>query len=103
MTGATSSLSRARKVTPHVARHERRWGRSAINGRTTRHAGHEISQTIRARIEEHFGWAKTVGQIRQTMYRGLRRVDQHFELTMTASNLTRMARILFAVPQGAAQ
>jgi hypothetical protein len=94
---------RARNVAPHVARHERRWGGSAINRRTTRHAGYEMSQTIRARIEEHFRWAKTVGQIRQTMYRGLRRVDQHFKLTMTASNLTRMARILFAVPQAAAQ
>jgi transposase len=94
---------RARKITPHVARHERRWGGSAINGRTTRYPGYQISQTIRARIEEHFGWAKTVGRIRQTLYRGLQRVDQHFKLTMTASNLTRMARILCAVPQGAAQ
>ena len=59
------------------------------------------SQTIRKRIEEHFGWGKTVGRIRQTVYRGLRRVDQHFKLTMTASNITRMARMLGAVPQGA--
>ncbi|KVQ01408.1 hypothetical protein WJ95_26715 [Burkholderia ubonensis] len=56
---------------------------------------------IRKRIEEHFGWGKTVGRIRQTVYRGIKRVDQHFKLTMLASNLTRMARILTAVPQGA--
>jgi transposase len=94
---------RARNITPHVARHERRWGGSAIDGRTTRHGGYGVSQTIRARIEEHFGWAKTVGRIRQTMYRGLRRVDHQFKLTMAASNLCRMARILFAVPQGGAR
>ena len=62
-----------------------------------------VSLTIRKRIEEHFGWGKTVGRIRQTVFRGLQRVDQHFKLTMTASNLTRMAGILFAVPQGAPQ
>jgi hypothetical protein len=53
------------------------------SGLTTRHPGYAISQTIRKRIEEHFGWGKTVGRIRQTVYRGLRRVDQHFKLTMT--------------------
>lgn len=90
---------RTRNVTPHVARHVRRWGGSAIDGRTTRHGGYGVSQGIRKRIEEHFGWGKTVGRIRQTMYRGLRRVDQHFKLTMVASNLSRMARILFAVQQ----
>lgn len=94
---------RARKVTPHVARNEARQGGSAIDERTSRHVGYAISQTIRARIEEHFGWGKTVGRIRQTVYRGIRRVDQHFKLTMTASNLCRMARILFGAPQGAAQ
>ncbi|WP_198391829.1 transposase, partial [Burkholderia ubonensis] len=62
-----------------------------------------ISQVVRKRIEEHFGWGKTVGRIRQTVYRGIKRVDQHFKLTMLASNLTRMARILTAVPQGAAR
>ena len=94
---------RARNITPHVARHVKRWGGSAIDGRTTRHSGYEISQVIRKRIEEHFGWGKTVGRIRQTVYRGLRRVDQHFKLTMVASNLARMARIFSAVPQGAQQ
>ncbi|AJX14524.1 transposase DDE domain protein [Burkholderia ubonensis MSMB22] len=92
---------RARKVTPHVARNDAHQGGSAIDGRTSRHVGYGISQVIRKRIEEHFGWGKTVGRIRQTVYRGIKRVDQHFKLTMLASNLTRMARILAAVPQGA--
>lgn len=94
---------RERNVTPHVASNDTRRGGSAIDGRTMRHAGYAISQTIRKRIEEHFGWGKTVGRIRQTLYRGMRRVDQHFKLTMTASNIVRMARMRCAQPQGAAR
>lgn len=92
---------RQRGVRAHVAQnaHERR--RSAIDGRTTRHPGYEHSQRARKRIEEHFGWGKTVGWLRQTVYRGIGRVDQHFKLTMTASNLVRMARILTVGPSGA--
>ena len=94
---------RERRVTPHVAANDTRRGGSAIDGRTTRHAGYALSQTIRKRIEEHFGWGKTVGRIRQTLYRGIRRVDQHFKLTMTASNIVRMAKLFSAQPQGAGQ
>jgi len=94
---------RQRNVTPHIACNDTRIGGSAIDGRTTRHPGYAVSQVIRKRIEEHFGWGKTIGRIRQTVYRGIRRVDQHFKLTMTASNLLRMARMPIAVPQGAAQ
>lgn len=61
---------RERRVTPHVASHETRWGGSAIDARTTRHPGYAVSQTKRKRIEEHFGWGKTVGRIRQTVHRG---------------------------------
>jgi transposase len=93
---------RERNVTPHIARNDTRRGGSAIDARTTRHPGYAISQIVRKRIEEHFGWGKTIGRIRQTVYRGLRRVDQHFKLTMTASNLVRIARISIAVPQGVA-
>ena len=93
---------RERNVTPHVACNDTRRGGSAIDTRTTRHIGYALSQTIRKRIEEHFGWGKTVGRIRQTVYRGLRRVDQHFKLTMTASNIIRIARMSCAVPQGTA-
>jgi transposase len=90
---------RARNVIPHVARNTARRGGSAIDARTTRHIGYGLSQSIRKRIEEHFGWGKTVGRIRQTVYRGMKRVDQHFKLTMTASNIVRMARIMMVVPQ----
>ena len=93
---------RERRTTPHVASHTTRWGGSAIDGRTTRHASYAASQIVRKRIEEHFGWGKTIGRIRQTVYRGLKRVDQHFKLTMTASNIVRMARILVGLPHGAA-
>jgi transposase len=94
---------RKRGVTPHVASNVTHQGGSAIDGRTTRHAGYRVSQVVRKRIEEHFGWGKTVGRIRQTVYRGIKRVDQHFKLTMTASNIVRMARILVSVPHGVTQ
>ncbi|WP_429547961.1 IS5 family transposase [Paraburkholderia youngii] len=94
---------RARNITPHVARNDARQGGSAIDERTSRHAGYWMSQVIRKRIEEHFGWGKTIGRIRQTVYRGIKRVDQHFKLTMVASNLTRMARIMDAMHTGAVQ
>lgn len=92
---------RERNVIAHVASNLTRRGGSAIDARTTRHAGYALSQTIRKRIEEHFGWGKTVGRIRQTVYRGLRRVDQHFKLTMTASNILRIARMPSVALQGA--
>lgn len=93
---------RERKITPHVACNDRRRGGSAIDARTTRHAGYRLSQVIRKRIEEAFGWAKTVGRVRQTVFRGLRRVDQQFKLTMTANNLLRIARMPTAVLTGTA-
>ena len=94
---------RERGVTPHIARNESRRGGSAIDHRTTRHPSYRLSQSIRKRIEEHFGWGKTIGRIRQTVFRGLQRVDQQFKLTMTASNLLRIARMPMAVPIGATQ
>ena len=54
---------RQRNVTPHVAQNDGRRGGSTIDGRTTRHDGYRISQVIRKRIEEHFGWGKTIGRI----------------------------------------
>jgi len=91
---------RERKITPHIAVHDKRRS-STLDARTTRHAGYLLSQTIRKRIEEHFGWGKTIGHIRQTVYRGRQRVDHHFKLTMTASNIVRIARILSAAPKEA--
>ncbi|WP_141738819.1 IS5 family transposase, partial [Acidithiobacillus caldus] len=81
---------RDRNVTPHVAR--KRKG-SAIDGRTTRHAGYAMSIHVRRRIESIFGWMKTVGGVRKTRFRGLDRVSLHFSLAATAYNLVRMARL----------
>jgi len=92
---------RRRRITTHVASNDTRIGGSAIDGRTKWHAGYALSQAVRKRIEEHFGWGKTIDRIRQTLYRGIRRVDQQFKLTMTASNLVRMARMPGVVPLGA--
>ncbi len=78
-------------VTPHVARKARY---SAIDGRTTRHEGYAQSIKRRKKIEEVFGWAKTVGGMAQTMYRGLERVRSRFILTMAANNLARLPRLL---------
>lgn len=80
-------------VTPHVAQKSRY---SAIDGRTTRHKGYALSIKHRKRIEEAFGWAKTVGGMAQTLYRGIERVRSRFILTMTANNLARLPRLLAA-------
>jgi hypothetical protein len=80
-------------VTPHVAQKARP---SGIDGRTTRHAGYAASQTRRKKIEEPFGWAKTVGGMAQTVYRGVERVRARFTLTMAACNLARLPRLLAA-------
>jgi transposase len=78
-------------VTPHVAQKVRY---SAIDGRTTRHPGYAVSQKCRKKIEEPFGWAKTVGPMAQTMLRGVKRVGAQFTLTMAACNLARLPRLL---------
>jgi hypothetical protein len=65
---------REKAVTPHVAQNTS--GRhSAIDGRTIRHPGHTVSQRIRKRVEEAFGWAKTVAGLRKMRHRGLPKVD----------------------------
>jgi transposase len=81
-------------VTPHVAQNVARNGGSAIDGRTTRHAGYEVSQRKRKRIEQCFGWAKTIGPMRQVMVRGLHKVNHAFTLTMAAYNLTRLRNLV---------
>jgi transposase len=78
-------------VTPHVAAKARH---SAIDGRTTRHAGYAVSQRKRKLVEEPFGWGKVVGPIAKTMLRGLERVGAQFTLTMAAYNLARLPRLL---------
>ncbi len=80
-------------VTPHVAQNEKRPGGSAIDGRTTRHAGYQSSQKKRKRIEEVFGWLKTVGMLRKTRHRGLQKVGWVFTFAATAYNLVRMRNL----------
>ena len=80
-------------ITPHVARKARG---SAIEGRTTRHKGYALSLAYRKQIEEAFGWAKRIGGMSQTVYRGLDRVDARFTFTMAANNLARLPRLLAA-------
>lgn len=98
--GRNAQADRQRGATPHVAQNEHARRRSAIDGRTTRPDGHRLGHVVRKRIEEHFGRGRTAGRIRQTTYRGNRRVHPHFKLTMTASNLIRMARMLGAARRG---
>jgi len=83
---------RARGVTPHVARNTS-GRRSAIDGRTTRHPGYARSQRRRKRVEEVFGWMKTVGGGRKLRYAGLARNRLWLEFTAAAYNLVRMARL----------
>ncbi len=79
-------------VTPHVAQNTSN-RRSAIDGRTTRHPGYAVSQRIRKRVEEIFGWMKTVGGFRRSRYRGLDRTRLAGYLVATAYNLVRLSRL----------
>jgi transposase len=79
-------------VTPHVAQNDTNRS-SAIDGRTTRHPGYLTSQTIRKRIEECFGWAKTIGGLRKSRFIGQKKLDFQFVLTFAAYNLIRMRNL----------
>ncbi|HEY6859247.1 MAG TPA: IS5 family transposase [Pseudolabrys sp.] len=86
---------RSMKVTPHVAQNLS--GRSsAIDGRTTRHSGYSVSQRIRKRIEEAFGWVKTVAGQEKTKYRGRERVGWAFTFAVAAYNLRRLPKLMAA-------
>ena len=85
---------RALNITPHVAQNDARPGGSALDARTTCQPGYAVSQWIRKRIEEAFGWMKTVGGLRKTRYRGRERVQMHAYLVGAAYNLLRIARLL---------
>jgi transposase len=82
---------RALNATPHVAQQAIR---SAIDARTVRHPGYLVSQRVRKRVEEIFGWMKTVGVYRKTRFRGIERVGWGFTLTMAAYNLVRLSNLL---------
>ena len=80
-------------VTPHVAQNTTNRA-SAIDGRTTRHPGYALSQRIRKRIEEAFGWIKVSGGLRKTRHRGLERVGWSFAFTAASYNLIRIPKLL---------
>ena len=82
--------ARALGFTPHVAQNTKV---SAIDGRTTRHAGHVVSQRIRKRIEEPFGWTKTIGGGRQLRYRGRQRNRAWFKMTAAVYNMIRITAL----------
>ena len=84
---------RAIKVTPHIAQNERRPGGSALDRRTTNWPGYTVSQRMRKRVEEIFGWIKTVGNFRRTRYRGVARTRFAAYLVGTAYNLLRIAKL----------
>ncbi len=79
-------------VTPHVAQNNSN-RKSAIDGRTTNHPNYGLSQRIRKRIEEGFGWMKTIGKMRKTMYRGIEKIAWQLDLHAAAYNLVRMKNL----------
>jgi len=83
---------REHRVTPHFARKQT----SIIDQRTTHHPGYALSQRKRKRVEEIFGWVKTVGGLRKTRHRGVARVDWMFSLALAAYNLVRMRNLATA-------
>jgi hypothetical protein len=84
---------RQKCVTPHVAENDK-GRRSAIDGRTTRHAGYAQSQQRRKLTEEAFGWAKTIGGLARPMRRGLARMGFAFTFAMAAYDLVRLPRLI---------
>jgi transposase len=86
---------RANDVTPHLAQKN---SGSTIDARTSRHPGYEVSQRIRKRIEEIFGWLKTVGGLSKTRYRGANKVAWMFTFALCAYNLVRMRNLGLSPP-----
>jgi IS5 family transposase len=89
------------KVTPHVTQNVNRNGGSAVDGRTIRHAGYAISQRKRKRIEESFGWLKTIALMRKVRHRGIQKVGWVFTFAAAAYNLVRMRNLLVPAVQAA--
>jgi hypothetical protein len=83
-----------REATPHVAQNITNRRGSMIDGRTTRHPGYAVSQRIRKRVEEIFGWEKTVANFRRTRFKGRERTSLASYLVGAAYNLLRMGRLL---------
>ena len=89
------------KVTPHVAQNHNRRGGSAIDARTARHAGYRLSQIKRKRIEESFGWLKTIALMRKVRHRGIFKVGWVFTFAAAAYNLVRMRNLAVSAVQSA--
>jgi len=87
------SQCRARNITPHVAQNTRRLGGSAIDARTSRHAGYAISQTKRQMAERAHAWPKTWSTMRRAMVRGLDRMKAQYQLALTGGNLVRLVNL----------
>jgi len=87
---------REQGITPHVAQNNSGNWTSAIDNRTTRHEGYKVSQRKRKRVEEIFGWSKTVGGLRKTRHRGAPLVDYMFTFTVAVYNLLRIRNITMA-------
>jgi transposase len=87
---------RAAGITPHVAQNATAYRPSAIDARTTRHPGYRVSQRKRKRVEEVFGWLKTIGLMRQTRHRGLARVGWMFTFATAVYNLVRIRNLTWA-------
>lgn len=87
------SILRQMNLRPHVAQNVKRAGGSAIDRRTTRHVGYEISQRKRPLIEKAFGWMKQTGGMRKTKFRGLLKVGWQFLMTAAAFNLWRLPKL----------
>jgi transposase len=85
---------RERGITPHIAQTRDHRRRSAVDGRTTRHAGYALSQRLRKRVEEIFGWTKTIACFRKTRFRGQARTQLAAHLVAAAYNLLRMAKLM---------
>ena len=81
-------------IRPHVAQNITAYRDSAIDARTTRHPGYDLSQRCRKRVEEILGWLETIGQLRKLHHRGLALVNWIFLLRTTAYNLIRMRNLL---------
>jgi transposase len=85
------------EITPHIAQNDTN-RRSAVDERTTRHAGYQVSQKKRKRIEEVFGWMKSIGLLRKLRHRGLERVGWMFTFTAAAYNLVRIRNLMRGGP-----
>jgi IS5 family transposase len=102
VTGFIGDL-RTRKVTPHIAVNGAvsktgKVRKTAMDGRTLRHVGYEISQRVRKRIEEVFGWVKKPGGLAKAKVRGRTKVDAVFTFTVIAYNLIRLPKLMKETP-----